>query len=277
MGSVRVLAPADVPAALEVVGRDPVVNVFADYRTRITQLDPRWLGGEMWGYVEDDVLVSLCHVGANMVPVEATSAACAAFAHRASRLGQKSSTIVGPREQVEMLWDGLRGGWRPPRDQRWDQPHMVTRQVPWIEADPKVTRTPKDLVDVLYPACVRMYTEEVGISPESDGGRELYRARVNQLVGRGWSFSRIEGDRVLFKAEVACATPTACQIQGVYVDPDLRGQGIATAGMATVVEICLREIAPAVSLYVNAHNVAARAAYDRAGFEQVGTFSTLMF
>ena len=95
IGSVRVLGPADVPAALEVVGRDPVVNVFADYRTRITQLDTRWLGGEMWGYVEDDALVSLCHVGANMVPVGATSAACAAFADRASRLGQKSSTIVG--------------------------------------------------------------------------------------------------------------------------------------------------------------------------------------
>jgi predicted GNAT family acetyltransferase len=47
--------------------------------------------------------------------------------------------------------------------------------------------------------------------------------------------------------------------------------------MAMVVETCRREIAPAVSLYVNAHNVAARAAYVRSGFEQVGTFATLMF
>ena len=30
-------------------------------------------------------------------------------------------------------------------------------------------------------------------------------------------------------------------------------------------EICLRDIAPTVSLYVNAHNAAARAAYLRAG------------
>ena len=56
--SIRVLGPADVAAALEVIGTDPVVNVFADYRTRITQLDTRWLGGEMWGYLEDDRLVS---------------------------------------------------------------------------------------------------------------------------------------------------------------------------------------------------------------------------
>jgi predicted GNAT family acetyltransferase len=52
---------------------------------------------------------------------------------------------------------------------------------------------------------------------------------------------------------------------------------LAAAGMVTVVETCLREIAPTVSLYVNAHNTPARAAYKRAGFEQTDTFATLMF
>jgi predicted GNAT family acetyltransferase len=154
---------------------------------------------------------------------------------------------------------------------------MVATKAPSVPGDPLVRRTTRDEVDLLYPACVAMYTEEVGISPEIDGGKDLYRARVNQLIGRGWSFSRIEDGRVLFKAEVACATPSACQIQGVYVDPELRGQGHCAAGMASVVDICLREIAPAVSLYVNAHNVSARAAYSRAGFEQIGTFATIMF
>jgi predicted GNAT family acetyltransferase len=275
--SLRVLGPGDVSAALELLASDPVVNVFADYRTRITQLDTRWLGGEMWGYLEDDRLVSMCHVGANLVPVNATPEACAAFADRAARSEPRSSTIVGPQDAVARLWAGLEGHWPTPRDVRWDQPHLVARSASPVAADPLVRRTTKEEAEVLYPACVAMYTEEVGISPEVDGGRDLYRARVNQLIGRGWSFSRIEDGQVVFKAEVACATPKAAQVQGVYVHPDLRGQGLATAGMAAVVDICLREVAPAVSLYVNAHNLAARAAYRRAGFEQVGTFATLMF
>ncbi len=275
--SLRVLGPADVTAALEVIATDPVVNVFADYRTRITQLDPRWLGGEMWGYFEHDRLLSLCHVGANLVPVNAGAAACRAFADRAVRGGPRSSTIVGPRDAVAALWADLEDHWPRPRDFRWDQPHLVARHASTVPCDPLVRRTRKDEAELLYPACVAMYTEEVGISPEVDGGRDLYRARVNQLIGRGWSFSRIEDGRVLFKAEVACATPDACQIQGVYVDPELRGQGLCTAGMATVVQTCLRDIAPAVSLYVNAHNLPARAAYRRAGFEQAGTFATIMF
>ena len=100
-----------------------------------------------------------------------------------------------------------------------------------------------------------MYTEEVGVSPELGGGAELYRARVQQLISRGWSFARFEGDRLVFKAEVACASPYAAQIQGVFVPPDRRGEGLAVSGMAAVVELVRREIAPTVSLYVNDWNV----------------------
>jgi uncharacterized protein len=274
---VRVLGPSDLPAALEVLGADPVTNVFVEYRSRLTQLDPRWLGGQMWGYVADGRLQALCHVGANMVPVAGTPDACAAFARRALRQRRMSSTIVGPRDAVELLWSDLADEWGSPRELRWDQPHLETSAPSDIPADPLVRRTTPDEIDTLYPACVAMYEEEVGVSPELDGGRNLYRARVAQLVNRGWSFSRIEDGRVVFKAEIACATPAACQVQGVWVDPERRNEGLCTRGMAAVVDIALREIAPTVALYVNAHNLPARTAYERVGFKQSGTFSTIMF
>ena len=274
---VRVLGPEDLATALDLLAVDPVVNVFADYRSRITQLDQRWLGGQMWGYVEDGALVSMCHVGANLVPVQATPEACAAFARKALRQRRVSSTIVGPRTAVELLWSDLGPQWGRPRDQRWEQPHLEIQDEPVIGCDPLVRRTTPDELDSLYPACVAMYTEEVGVSPEVDGGKNLYRARVSQLVNRGWSFARIEDGKVVFKAEVACATPYAAQIQGVYVDPARRGEGLCTRGMATVARIVLAEIAPTVALYVNEHNLAARKAYERVGFRQTETFATLMF
>jgi predicted GNAT family acetyltransferase len=262
---------------LELAACDPVVNVFADYRSRLTQLDPRWLGGEMWGYVEDGRLVSACHSAANLVPVQGTPDALAAFAERAVAQRRRCATLVGPAEQVEPMWRLIAPHWPRPREIRWDQPHLQTRGPSAVAADPLVRRTVPGDLDVLYPACVAMYTEEVGVSPEAGGGADLYRARVAQLVSRGWSFARIEDGRVVFKAEVAAASPYACQVQGVYVDPSRRGEGLASAGMAAVVELALRDIAPVVSLYVNAHNEAARRAYARVGFRQSGTFATLMF
>ena len=273
----RLLGPSDLPAMSELLACDPVVNVFVDYRSRITQLDPRWMGGEMWGYVEDGELVSACHSAANLAPVNATPEAIAAFAARAVRQRRRCSTIVGPSDAVAGLWDHLSEHWSTPRELRWNQPHLEIGDPPRVAPDPAVVRTTPADLEILYPACVAMYTEEVGVSPEAGGGGDMYRARVAQLISKGWSFARIEDGRVLFKAEIAAVSPYACQVQGVYVDPSRRGEGLATAGMAAVVDVALREIAPVVSLYVNEHNAAARAAYAAVGFEQTATFSTIMF
>jgi uncharacterized protein len=82
---------------------------------------------------------------------------------------------------------------------------------------------------------------------------------------------------VVFKAEVAVVTRHTAQIQGVWTDPAFRGRGIATAGMAAVVDDVLRHIAPTVSLYVNDFNEPARQVYARCGFRQVDTFATVLF
>lgn len=275
---IRPLGPADLDAFLALVATDPVVNVFADHRARTTNLEPRWLGGEMWGRFVGGDLVAACHVGANLVPVCATQDDARAFGERALARGRTVSTIVGPHAAVEAFWDTVAGSWGQPREVRWRQPHLQLDGEPAVAPDPLLRRTTRADLAELYPACVAMYTEEVGISPEVGGGGELYRARVLQLISRGWSFARFDEDgRLVFKAEVACASPYAAQIQGVYVVPDLRGQGLATAGMAAVAELVRREIAPVVSLYVNEWNTPARRAYERVGFVESARFSTIMF
>ncbi|MFT4265227.1 MAG: GNAT family N-acetyltransferase [Nocardioides sp.] len=275
---IRVLGPSDLDAFLTLVKRDPIVNVFADYRARSTSLEPRWLGGEMWGRFDGGDLVAACHVGANLVPIGCRPDDARAFGERALTRGRTVSTIVGPHDAVESLWDALGGAWGTPRETRWRQPHLQISGPPAADPDPLVRRTSRADLDAVYPACVAMYTEEVGISPESGGGAELYRARVLQLMARGWSFARFDTDgRLLFKAEVACSSPVAAQIQGVYVVPDRRGEGLGIRGMAAVVDLVRREIAPTVSLYVNDWNTAARRTYAAVGFVQSATFSTVMF
>jgi uncharacterized protein len=274
---VNVLGPADLPDFLELTAKSPVVNAFAEYRARSTNLEPRLLAGEIWGRYDAGRLVAGCHVGANLVPVEATADDARAFAERALTRPRSVITIVGLQEQVWPLWDSLSDAWGPPRETRWDQPHMELATAPLVEPDPEVRRTTPDDFAVLYPACVAMYTEEVGVDPESDGGAPIYRSRVRQLIGLGWSFARIEDGRVVFKAEVAHATPYAAQIQGVWVAPDRRGEGLAARGVAAVVAACRRDVAPVLSLYANVWNEPARRAYERVGFQRSGTFATIMF
>jgi len=275
--ALRVLDARDRTEVAELLARDPVAHVFVASRIQQAGFDPWRLGGELWGHVVDGRLEAMAYVGANLVTVEAGPDAVRAFADRARRQGRRCSSIVGPAHEVLPLWELLEPLWGPARDVRPDQPLMTLDEPPSVALDPLVRRARPDELDLVLPACVAMFTEEVGVSPLANDGGVPYRARVRELVVGGRSFVRIEDGRVVFKAEVGAATEHACQVQGVWVAPDRRGEGLSAPAMAAVAEACRRDIAPVVSLYVNAYNEAALAAYRRVGFATVGRFATVLF
>src|SRR4051812_17398128 len=254
--SVRLLDDRDVAEALRVLERDPIANVFVISRVHAAGLDAWRLGAEMWGYVDrtTGLLSAVCYSGANLIPIGEEPDAIRAFAERARRQGRRCSSIVGPTDAVAPLWRALLPHWGDARDVRPPQPLRATSRPPLIPPDPCVRQVRPEEIDVLLPASVAMFTEEVGVSPEAGDGGALYRARVAEIIAAGRAFARIEDGRVIFKAEIGAATVDACQVQGVWVEPALRGKGLGAAGMAAVVQEALTSVAPVVSLYVNDFN-----------------------
>jgi predicted GNAT family acetyltransferase len=274
---VRLLDARDLPEAQELVRRDPVTDVFVASRLESGGLDPWRLGAEVWGYGERGRLEALCYSGANLVPAQAGPEALRAFAERARRQGRRCSSIVGPARAVQLLWQLLEPSWGRAREVRAVQPMMAIDEQPHIDPDPDVRLVRPNELAILLPACVAMFTEEVGISPLAGDGGALYRARVEELIAQGRAWARIQDGAVLFKAEVGAATSQVCQVQGVWVHPSLRGRGLGAAGMAAVVEQAQARVAPTVSLYVNDFNLPARRAYERVGFSEVCTFASVLF
>jgi uncharacterized protein len=275
--SLRVLNERDRDAALALADSDPLANVFVSSRIRSAGLDPWRLGGEVWGFLDDGHLTSLCYAGGNLVPVCAGAEALHHFAERGRRQGRRCSSINGPASMVLPLWEQLEPAWGSARDVRPRQPLMMMRDVPAVAADPTVRPVLPHEADILIPASIAMSTEEVGVAPSGVDGGALYRARVRELIAAGRSYARIEDGRVVFKADVGSVTPAACQVQGVWVAPDRRGEGLSIGGMAAVVRLALRNVAPVVTLYVNDYNAPALAAYRRVGFTQVGMFASILF
>jgi len=281
-GSLRVLTGADAPALLRLCDRDPVANLFVSARLVGVAARPGAdLGGQVWGWFEDGELVSACWAGANLVPVEATPAALDAFAAHARREGRRCSSLVGPAEAVLGLWSRLEPHWRGVREVRARQPLMVCDGPPAVAPDPAVRRATLRELDLVVPACVAMFTEEIGYAPAPPDGGGAYRARVAELVSTGRSFARIDagprGPEVVFKAELGAVSPTVVQVQGVWVAPHRRGEGLSAPGMAAVVEAARADGVETVSLYVNDYNTKALAAYRRVGFREVGDFATVLF
>jgi predicted GNAT family acetyltransferase len=276
LAGVRLLDDRDTAGLEDLFATDPVANCFVAARVATAGLAPWRLGAEVWGY-GGSALESACYSGANLVPVSGSTPALRGFAERARRQGRRCSSIVGPAEAVRPLWDLLRPYWGRPREVRPRQPLLAIEDEPAVRPDEDVRRVLPHQLDALLPACIAMFTEEVGVSPIGGDGGAAYRQRVRDLVEEGRAYARFENGEVVFKAEIGAATKEACQVQGVWVHPRYRGKGLAAPGTAAVVDAALREVAPVVSLYVNDFNLPAQAAYRRCGFRQVGTFATVLF
>ena len=277
IGVVRTVTSRDLHQVERLLAEDPVATCFVTSRVKLGGADPWRLGGELVGYFDDDVLASMVYAGANLVPVGTTPASRAALADRLRSRGRRCSSVVGPADEVLDLWRLLEPAWGPAREIRHVQPVMVADDAPLVAPDPLVRRATPDDLDLLVPACIDMFTAEVGVSPIAGGMASAYRARIAEIVRDGRSFVRIDGETVVFKAEVGAVGHDVCQVQGVWVDPAHRGRRHSEAGMAAVVMEARASIAPVVSLYVNDFNTAARKAYRAVGFREHGEFATILF
>jgi predicted GNAT family acetyltransferase len=276
----RVLDADDEGAVRELLATDPVGTCMLAGRVETHGTATASLGAPLWGLYTGRRLDAVCLAGANLIPFARPGVereAASAFAERARRAGRRCSTIVGPAASVLPLWELLAPSWGPAREVRSRQPLLAIEGAPLVPAEPRVRPVQPKELDTLLPAAIAMFTEEVGVSPLRVDGGAAYRARVADLVRAGQSLAWIEDGHVLFKADVGAVSRAACQVQGVWVAPRFRGQGIGQRGTAAVVEYARTAIAPIVSLYVNDYNTAARAAYDRVGFRQVGTYTSVLF
>jgi GNAT superfamily N-acetyltransferase len=210
------------------------------------------------------------------MPVNVDQASIDGFAALARQRGGRYSSMVGNAGAIEGLWAKLASDWPAPRARRPVQPLLAMTGSPWGAADPLVRTATPAMLDALVPAFRAMFTEELGFPPP--GPQEGYRAHVAGQIERGNVLARIDSasGEVVFKAELGAACGRWVQVQGVWTNPDYRGQGIAKAGMVTVIEQARHRGLSRVCLYVNDFNAAALAVYQAVGFSQVGTWSTIM-
>jgi len=273
--TVRALTLADHDQALEVCARDPRTNVFV--AARILDGALATSPGALLGYDEGSGLQSICWASANLVPVGCDPPALAAFAGKLRRWRHHCSSLFGPADLVLPLWEALRPGWGEPRAVRARQPllAMAGPLAPEAPRDPEVRLARFDEVDLLTPAAAAMFTEEIGYPPYR-GSDHLYRQGIASLIRAGHTFVRVVDGEVVFKADVGSVALGVAQVQGVWVAPRWRGQGLAGPAMAEVVAQIQAGIAPVVTLYVNDFNKPARATYSRVGFTQIGSFATVL-
>jgi len=182
--------------------------------------------------------------------------------------------LIGEEAAVRELWDAARSRPPAPREDRPGQPVYVTRGV----GDPPRTGlrpATLDDLDLLVPACAAAHREELGIDPlrrDAEGFRWRTRAQIEE--GRSWLWS--EDGVILFKAEASAWTPSAVQLQQVWVDPEARRSGYARRGLLDLCRLLLGQV-PSVCLFVRSDNEPAIRLYESIGMEHVLDYRSVLF
>jgi len=248
---------------LRFCAEDPVERVFLE--------DVARRGFGRFAAVEDGDgrLTALCYAGANVVP---SGRGCAAFADAAAHGGARM--LIGEESAVGELWDAARDLLPEPRDDRPGQPVYVLSEPPEPGETGLRAARASDL-DLLVPACAAAHHEEIGLDPLSrdpDG----FRWRTRQQIEEGRSWLWLEDGVIRFKAEASAWTPSAVQLQQVWVDPEARGRGYAQRALADLCRLLLAQV-PAVCLFVRPENTPALRLYDSVGMTRALTYRSLIF
>jgi uncharacterized protein len=247
---------------LEFCAEDPVERVFLEDVAR------RGLG-HFTALADNGRLTALCHVGANVVP---SGVDCGRFAPAAAR--GRARMIIGDERAVTELWGQLEPRMPSPRDDRPGQPvYAISERPP--PGDTALRPATEEDFELLLPACAVAHLEEIGVDPmvrDPDGFRWRTRSQIQE--GRSWLW--VEGETILFKAEASAWTPSAVQVQQVWVDPPARNKGYAQRGMRDLCRLLLDRV-PAVCLFVRPENAPAIKVYEAIGMKRHGSYRSLIF
>jgi RimJ/RimL family protein N-acetyltransferase len=255
-----VLAVPSLEEILAFCAEDPVERVLLEDVAR------RGLG-RFAALRENGRLTALCHVGANLVPA---GDGCAAFGQHA--LAGNARMMIGPERAVAELWDAIHDRLPQPRDDRPGQPVYAIDKPP----EPGDTRLrPATSADFarLLPACAAAHKEAIGTDPlerDPEGFRWRTRAQIDE--GRSWVWL----DEGTIKAEASAWTPSAVQIQQVWVDPEVRGRGYAQRGMRDLCRLLLAHV-PHVCLFVRPENGPAIRVYEAIGMRHALSYRSVIF
>jgi uncharacterized protein len=188
------------------------------------------------------------------------------FAEETWKERRRVRLVVGEWDAVTDVWGQLAAsGLKADRD--WREVFMVvTPETLADEPDPGLVPAVPDDLPELIDVSARAYREETGENPLTAMG-DGYVRHVTRNVDEGRTFiARVDG-KIAFKAELSARCPIGAQIVGVFTEPALRGKGYARRGVAELSRRLMGEGGlPAVCLFVREDNLAARRAYERAGF-----------
>ena len=208
-----------------------------------------------------------------------SDAALAAFA-RLVRNSDKVHMIMGEGARIEQFWRHFTAGGSVPHQigREW---LFEQRRTPLEQSSPRTQNTVHGLrlatledLSVVMTTHARMACEELGLVDPSVADPKGFPERCARRIQQRRVWVLIENGSLVFKADVVADTPDAIYLEGIYVDPEKRGQGFGLCCLTALSRDLLKRT-KSICLLVNERNHKAHTFYRRAGFRFQSYYTTI--
>jgi GNAT superfamily N-acetyltransferase len=268
------LTEADRPEVLAFLSLRPVHTVVMTSFINDNGVESELNRGEFYGYRNvDGKLEGVVLIGHTTLVEARTDDAMHALAVVARYSKARIHLIMSDGDSAEAFWSYYSDNYAEPRLTCVEELFELAFPVMVRRCDFDLRLATLDELEQVATAQAEVALMESGVDP-MHRDRDGFLRRVARRIEQNRVYVVMDGDRLLFKADVVAQTQETAYLEGVYVDVDSRGQGIGPKCLAEVAKRLLDEVSH-ICLLSNTEMKGAHRSFQRAGFRNTDRCTTL--
>lgn len=202
-----------------------------------------------------------------------TESAIKALAFTARNSETPIHLIMSSSDTAEKFWTYMDSGHKSPRLKCTEVLFELSFTFPVQRSEWKIENATIDRLGEIAEAQAEVAFLESGVDPMLTD-REGFLKRVARRIEQNRIFVALDGDEMVFKADIIAQTEDCIYLEGVYVPEKYRGQGVGSKCLASLALDLLNE-AGNICLLSNIEFGSAHSTFQKAGFRRSDECITL--
>lgn len=274
MNRLSLLKNSDAPSVLEFLNERPVKTVVLASFIQDNGLEGAENRGRFYAYRNrDGRLEGVALIGHATLVEARSSEALAAFAAAARQSETPIHILMSDGRTIENFWNDYAEAGQKPRLSCTEL--LFELNFPFLkqECAREIRAARADELDQIAEAHAEVAFIESGVDPLVKDRAGFLKRCLNRIEKKR-TFVVFENGKLIFKADIAAQTADVIYLEGIYVAPERRGQGVAS-GCLSKLGLELLESAEHICLLSNVEFKGAHRSFLKAGFKNTDSSTTI--
>lgn len=274
MNRLSQLTEADRADALDFLKVRPVQTVVMTSFIFDNGIESDLNRGKFYGYRGlDGKFAGIALIGHSTLVDARTDEAMTALAIVAHNSETPIHLIMSSGDDAHKFWAHLKGPGIEPRVVCTEALFEAAFPFQVSKIDHNVTAAEMEMLLPIAEAQADIAFIECGVDPMMKD-REGFLKRVARRIEQGRIFTVVRDGKLLFKADIIAETEDTIYLEGIYVHPDHRGEGIGSHCL-NALTVALLDRVENICMLSNVDFAGAHRSYAKAGYRRTGQCTTL--